>query len=84
MLAFVVVYSLELDSIARLLYDFFTLIRVYCLPCIWIYDRLKVLFVAPLSWSVIGGSLRLLYVIVLLLHLRVLEFSLPICMLVIV
>ena len=64
MLAFVLAYSLELDSVAHLLNDFFTLIRVYCLPCIWLYDRLKLLFATPLSWSVIGGSLSLLYVIV--------------------
>ena len=47
MLAFVVAYSLELDSVTRLLCDLFTLIRVYCLPCIWLYDRLKLLFAAP-------------------------------------
>ena len=64
MLVFVVAYSLELDSVAFLLCDLFTLIRVYCLACIWLYSRLKLLFAALLLWSVIGGSLSLLYVIV--------------------
>ena len=68
MLAFNVAYSLDLDSIARLLCDLFTLIRVYFLPCIWLYGRLKLLFTAPLSWSVIGESLSLIYVIATLLR----------------
>ena len=64
MLTFVVAYSLEIDSVALLLCDFFTLIRVYYLFCIGLYGHFKLLFAAPLSWSIIGESLSLLYVMV--------------------
>ena len=70
-LAFIVAYSLEIDYIAFLLYGFFTSLRVYCLPCIWLYGYLKLLFAAPLSWSIIGESLSLMYVIATLLRRRV-------------
>ena len=83
-LVFVVSYTLELGSVARLHCDFFILVRVHCPPYTWIYGLPVTPFDALLSCSVIGEILSLLCVIVKILQHRVLEFNFLACMLVIV